>query len=186
MFFVSFLCYLTDRTLTEAKASLIAREAAVESRRASDFMCAIYLDYPRSPEIPAESTGLLCFQMPLCRYEPANEFSDLLYINRTLAIYKSHFCDLYITFAIYKSHIRDFYITFAIYKSHFCDLYITFAIYKSHFCDLYIIFAIYKSHFFFKFLGVYIDEHLTWKDHINCYLCKRISKSIGMLFRSRF
>ena len=37
-----------------------------------------------------------------------------------------------------------------------------------------------------KFLGVYIDEHLTWKDHIFSYLCKQISKSIGMLFRSRF
>ena len=36
-----------------------------------------------------------------------------------------------------------------------------------------------------KFLGVYIDEHLTWKYHIS-YLCKQISKSIGMLFRSRF
>ena len=36
-----------------------------------------------------------------------------------------------------------------------------------------------------KFLGVYIDEHLTWKDYISC-LCKQISKSIGMLFRSRF
>ena len=36
-----------------------------------------------------------------------------------------------------------------------------------------------------KFLGVYIDEHLSWKDHIS-YLCKQISKPIGMLFRSRF
>jgi len=36
-----------------------------------------------------------------------------------------------------------------------------------------------------KFLGVYIDEHLTWKDYIS-YLCKQISKSIGKLFRSRF
>ena len=69
------------------------------------------------------------------------------FVNRTFAIYKSHFCDLYITFAIYKSHFCDLYITFAIYKSQFCDLYITFAIYKSHFCDLYITFAIYKSHF---------------------------------------
>ena len=44
-----------------AKASLIAREAAVESRRASDSVCAIYdrviyVAYPHSPEIPAKST----------------------------------------------------------------------------------------------------------------------------------
>ena len=144
--------HILTEIVSLAKASLIAWEAAVESRRASDSVCAIYdlviyVAYPHSPEITAKSTGLLCFQMPLCRYEAANKFSDLRYINPTFAIYKSHFCDLYITFAIYKSHFCDLYITFAIYKSHFCDLYITFAIYKSHFCDLYITFAIYKSHF---------------------------------------
>jgi hypothetical protein len=34
-------------------------------------------------------------------------------------------------------------------------------------------------------LGVYIDEHLTWKDHISC-ISKKISKSVGILHRSRF
>ena len=36
-----------------------------------------------------------------------------------------------------------------------------------------------------KFLGVYIDEHLTWKDHIS-NSCRQISKSIVMLFRFHF
>ena len=36
-----------------------------------------------------------------------------------------------------------------------------------------------------KFLGVYIDELLTWKYHIN-FVCKQIAKSIGILFRTRF
>ena len=36
-----------------------------------------------------------------------------------------------------------------------------------------------------KFLGVYLDEHLTWKLHIS-FVCKQIAKSIGILFRSRF
>ena len=36
-----------------------------------------------------------------------------------------------------------------------------------------------------KFLGLFIDEHLTWKPHIT-YICKKISKSIGIMFRSRF
>ena len=36
-----------------------------------------------------------------------------------------------------------------------------------------------------KFLGVYLDEHLMWKDHIS-YVCKKISKSVGILYRSRF
>ena len=36
-----------------------------------------------------------------------------------------------------------------------------------------------------KFLGVYVDEHLTWKHHIS-FICKQISKSVGIIFRSRF
>ena len=36
-----------------------------------------------------------------------------------------------------------------------------------------------------KFLGVYIDQHLTWKTHIN-YICTKISKSIGLLYKARF
>ena len=36
-----------------------------------------------------------------------------------------------------------------------------------------------------KFLGVYFDEHLTWKYHIN-FVCKQIAKSVGILSRTRF
>ena len=36
-----------------------------------------------------------------------------------------------------------------------------------------------------KFLGVYLDEHLTWKYHVN-FVCKQIAKSIGILSRTRF
>ena len=36
-----------------------------------------------------------------------------------------------------------------------------------------------------KFLGVYIDDHLTWKHNLG-YVCKQIVKSIGITFRSRF
>ena len=36
-----------------------------------------------------------------------------------------------------------------------------------------------------KFLGAYIDNSLTWKSHIN-HVCKKMSKSIGVIFRSRF
>ena len=36
-----------------------------------------------------------------------------------------------------------------------------------------------------KFLGVYIDQHLTWKTHLN-YICTKISKSIGLLYKARF
>ena len=36
-----------------------------------------------------------------------------------------------------------------------------------------------------KFLGVYLDQHLTWKYHIN-FVCKQIAKSVGVLSRVRF
>ena len=36
-----------------------------------------------------------------------------------------------------------------------------------------------------KFLGVYLDENLSWKIHIN-YISKKISKSVGIIYRSRF
>ena len=36
-----------------------------------------------------------------------------------------------------------------------------------------------------KFLGVYVDQHLTWKHHIS-FICKQISKSVGIISRSRF
>ena len=36
-----------------------------------------------------------------------------------------------------------------------------------------------------KFLGVYLDEHLTWKYHIN-FVCKQIAKSVGILSRTDF
>ena len=36
-----------------------------------------------------------------------------------------------------------------------------------------------------KFLGVYIDQNLTWKDHIN-HVSKKISKSSGIIHKSRF
>ena len=36
-----------------------------------------------------------------------------------------------------------------------------------------------------KFLGVYVDEHLTWKHHIS-FICKQIFKSVGIISRSRF
>ena len=35
-----------------------------------------------------------------------------------------------------------------------------------------------------KFLGVFLDENLTWKDHIR-YLENKIAKKIGLLFRSK-
>ena len=36
-----------------------------------------------------------------------------------------------------------------------------------------------------KFLGIYIDEGLTWKSHIS-YICKKISKFVGIMHRFRF
>ena len=36
-----------------------------------------------------------------------------------------------------------------------------------------------------KFLGVFLHENLSWKPHIN-YICKKISKSVGIIYRSRF
>ena len=35
-----------------------------------------------------------------------------------------------------------------------------------------------------KFLGVYIDENITWKHHIST-VCSKISKSIGVLYKAR-
>ena len=36
-----------------------------------------------------------------------------------------------------------------------------------------------------KFLGELIDENLSWTKHIT-YICKKISKSVGIIYRSRF
>ena len=36
-----------------------------------------------------------------------------------------------------------------------------------------------------KFLGVLLDENRSWKPHIN-YVCKKVSKSIGVIYRARF
>ena len=36
-----------------------------------------------------------------------------------------------------------------------------------------------------KFLGIIIDQHLTWKNHIN-YVTKKITRTTGVLCRIRF
>ena len=36
-----------------------------------------------------------------------------------------------------------------------------------------------------KFVSVYMDEGLSWKSHIS-YICKKISKSVGIMHRVRF
>ena len=36
-----------------------------------------------------------------------------------------------------------------------------------------------------NFLGVFVDQHLSWKSHIS-YVAKKISKTIGIMSKSRF
>lgn len=36
-----------------------------------------------------------------------------------------------------------------------------------------------------KFLGIYIDENLTWKTHVN-YICSKISKTSGIIYKARY
>ena len=36
-----------------------------------------------------------------------------------------------------------------------------------------------------KFLGVYIDQHLTWKTHVN-FIAAKISKSVGLLYKAKY
>ena len=35
-----------------------------------------------------------------------------------------------------------------------------------------------------KFLGVYIDQHLTWETHVN-FITTKISKSVGLLYKAK-
>ena len=36
-----------------------------------------------------------------------------------------------------------------------------------------------------KFLGVYIDQHLTWKTHVN-FIAAKISNSVGLLYKAKY
>ena len=36
-----------------------------------------------------------------------------------------------------------------------------------------------------KFLGVYIDQHLEWKTHVN-FIAAKISKSVGLLYKAKY
>ena len=36
-----------------------------------------------------------------------------------------------------------------------------------------------------KFLGVYIDQHLEWKTHVN-FIVAKISKSVGLLYKAKY
>ena len=36
-----------------------------------------------------------------------------------------------------------------------------------------------------EFLGIYIDENLTWKYHMD-HICRKVSKSIEIIYKSRY
>ena len=36
-----------------------------------------------------------------------------------------------------------------------------------------------------KLLGVYIDQHLEWKTHVN-FIAAKISKSVGLLYKAKY
>ena len=36
-----------------------------------------------------------------------------------------------------------------------------------------------------KFLGVYIDQHLEWKTHVN-FIAAKISQSVGLLYKAKY
>ena len=36
-----------------------------------------------------------------------------------------------------------------------------------------------------KFFGVYIDQHLEWKTHVN-FIAAKISKSVGLLYKAKY
>lgn len=36
-----------------------------------------------------------------------------------------------------------------------------------------------------KFLGVYIDQHLDWKAHVN-FIAAKISKAAGLLYKAKY
>ena len=36
-----------------------------------------------------------------------------------------------------------------------------------------------------KFFGVYIDQHLTWKTHVN-FIAAKISKFVGLLYKAKY
>ena len=36
-----------------------------------------------------------------------------------------------------------------------------------------------------EFLGIYIDENLTWKYHMD-HICRKVSKNIEIMYKSRY